>query len=80
MPLFLRHGHESALYKRYRSYLNLLVRPSRTVKRVWEHHEPGAPERKWHEDWLSRVVPYRYFSIYFSQCGLSGQDLLVRDD
>jgi hypothetical protein len=50
------------LYKRYRRYLNLLVRRSRSTKGAWEHWEPGAPEQEWHDDWLSRIVPYRYFS------------------
>jgi hypothetical protein len=49
-------------YVKYSHYLNLLVRPTDGAWRSWEHHEPGAPERDWHKDWLSRIVPFKFFS------------------
>jgi hypothetical protein len=47
--------------RKYRRYLNLLVRAGDRDGRRWMHHEPGAPERDWHKDWLSRIAPYRTF-------------------
>jgi hypothetical protein len=50
------------LYKRYRRYLNLLIRPSRSTKGAWGHWEPGAPAQKWHDDW---AVPNCAVSVLF---------------
>jgi len=50
------------LYKEYQHYLNLLVRPADGNGRDWTHDEPGAPVLGWHEDWLSRVAPFRCFA------------------
>jgi hypothetical protein len=49
-------------YKKYSHYLNLLVRPNNGNTQNWEHHEPGSPEADWHEDWLSRIVPFKFYS------------------
>jgi hypothetical protein len=48
-------------YAGYRRYLNLLVKPADGNGRRWIHHEPGAPERNWHKDRLSRVAPHRVY-------------------
>jgi len=49
-------------YKKYLHYLNLLVRPHDGKVDTWEHYEPGLPESDWHDDWLSRIVPFKIFS------------------
>jgi len=49
-------------YRDYTQYLNLLVRPLDGVGKEWQHYEPGSPEKDWHGDWLSRIVPFRFFS------------------
>jgi hypothetical protein len=49
-------------YQKYTQYLNLLVRPLDGAGKEWQHYEPGSPEKDWHGDWLSRIVPFRFFS------------------
>lgn len=49
-------------YQKYAQYLNLLVRPIDDAGKEWEHYEPGSPAKDWHEDWLSRIVPFKFFS------------------
>lgn len=40
----------------YRSYLDLLLRPTGAG---WEHHEPGLHVKDWHDDWLWRLCDPR---------------------
>jgi hypothetical protein len=42
--------------KRFRRYLNLLIRPKGTK---WLHHEPGTHNREWHKDWVWRLADHR---------------------
>jgi hypothetical protein len=60
----LRHSDVfcDASYQKYTQYLNLLVRPLDGTGKEWQHHEPGSPEKDWHDDWLSRIVPFKFFS------------------
>jgi len=43
--------------KPYRRYLNLLIRPGRSV--AWEHYERGNSRDGWHKDWLWRIADHR---------------------
>lgn len=45
----------------YRKYFNLLIRPLRSARDVWEHFEPTLEGSRVHRDWLWRMTEHEGF-------------------